>query len=262
MLTFTVYLFTRIIPFCLYLLCIYLFHVLPPLSLPYFVLFTLLSLPLHSHLKPFPHISDHTTFYGILVGHIYRLLKEREELYCDSNWVCQEAMKRTSLRNGGTFKNALVRRLDDVVVPIFTEVIAFIDCNYNLNFLQPVNSSAPLSHLWLKIFCCPAMEHKLSYQRMKIRQKVLIDEFEGQFPFSWLVKEAIDNLWEEAKAIAGHINVLFVTVSQFLLSISVLSTWQFSCNLNFVVLFQTIQNFCSILQTQADKICGSSWMIL
>ena len=113
-------------------------------------------------------------------------------------------MKRTSLRNGGTFKNVLARRLDHVVKPIFAEVIAFIDSNCNLNFLQPGDSSTPLSHLWLKIFCCPGIEHKLSYQRMKTRQKVLIEEFEGQFPFSWLVKEAIDNLWEEAKAIAGH----------------------------------------------------------
>ena len=40
---------------------------------------------------------------------------------------------------------------------------------------------------------------------MAMGQKVLMEEqFEGQFPFSWLVKEAMDTHWEGAKTTAGH----------------------------------------------------------
>lgn len=160
-----------------------------------------------SVLYPSPHLEP-DSFFGILVGHIYRLLTERESVYMDHNWVVEEAVSIRSLQSGGTFKNVLARKFDNVIIPILAEVIAFLDHNYNLNLIQPEfdTTPTPLCKLWLKIFQSSVTEEHLSYEQMVSTQKVIIaeEEFECQFPFFWLVKEAIEMQWESAKGMRGY----------------------------------------------------------
>ena len=170
-----------------------------------------------------PLLSPHAepdSFFGILVGHIYRLLTERESVYMDQNWVVEEAVSIRSLQSGGTFKNVLARKLDNVIIPILAEVIAFLDHNYNLNLIQPGFDTTPLCKLWLKIFQSSITEEHLSYEQMVSTQKVVIaeEEFECQFPFFWLVKEAIGMQWESAKGMRGKIvSTLFLPIVYALL---------------------------------------------
>ena len=153
----------------------------------------------------FPCSPDPNSFYGILVGHILRLLRERENALCNPNWVLNEAMSRRSLQHGGTFKNVLARKFDDVIVPIFAEIIAFLDHDCNLSLLQAGFETTPLSQFWLRVFRSPRAEQQLHYEQMVGKQKVPMaeEEIESQFPFSWLVKEAIDSQWDEAQSRTG-----------------------------------------------------------
>ena len=145
------------------------------------------------------------SFYAILVSHIHRMLKEREENYCDTNWVLDEAMDIHNLQTGGTFKNVLTRKLDKVVVPCFSEIIAFLDRNCNLNLLQPVRPITPLSQFWLKIFSSQRAVQALGFADMVGTQKVPMrdEEFVCEFPFSWLVKELMDSQWDTAQNTGG-----------------------------------------------------------
>ena len=145
------------------------------------------------------------SFYAILVSHIHRMLREREENFPDTDWVLDEAMDIHNLQTGGTFKNVLTRKLDKVVVPCFSEIIAFLDRNCNLNLLQPVCPITPLSQFWLKIFSSQRAVQALSFADMVGIQKVAMkdEEFVCEFPFSWLVKELMDSQWDTAQNTGG-----------------------------------------------------------
>lgn len=142
--------------------------------------------------------------------HVHKLLQEHDEVRQDTrNWVMNEAMNAKRLQQGGTFRNALFRRVDDAVIPIFSEIIATIDQHYNLNLIDPSDQNSPLSQLWLQIF----QDNRLmqfKYTDMitskSIGGKRPGDEFISEFPFSWVVYETVENQWNTAKGTAGKNN--------------------------------------------------------
>ena len=76
------------------------------------------------------------TFYGALVKHIKNLLEEREKNSIYKEWVLNEALSTEKLQSGGTFQNVLTRRLDEVIVPLFADILLFVDHYSNLNLLK------------------------------------------------------------------------------------------------------------------------------
>ena len=78
------------------------------------------------------------TFFGALVKHIKNLLEEREKSLMIKEWVLNEALSTEKLQSGGTFQNVLTRRLDDVIVPLFADILLFVDHYFNLNLLKEV----------------------------------------------------------------------------------------------------------------------------
>ena len=157
------------------------------------------------HVLSYLSSAEPDSFYAILVSHIRRMLKEREEHYQDTNWVLDEAMDIHNLQTGGTFKNVLTRKLDKVVVPCFSEIIAFLDRNSNLDLLQSVHPTTSLAQFWLKIFSSQRAVQALSFADMVGIQKVPMrdGEFVCEFPFSWLVKELMDSQWDAAQNTGG-----------------------------------------------------------
>ena len=156
----------------------------------------------------YSHLEPHS-FYAILVSHIHRMLKEREEVYKDrDDWIIQEAMNITHLQTGGTFKNVLARRLDEVIVPCFAMIIAFMDHNCNLNLLRCVQPT-PLSKFWLNICASQHAQDELRYVDMVGTQKVVMidDNFACEFPFYWLVKDLMDCQWDSAQSTGGKLHL-------------------------------------------------------
>ena len=138
------------------------------------------------------------------------MLKEREEVYKDrDDWIIQEAMNINHLQTGGTFKNVLARRLDEVIVPCFAMIIAFMDQNCNLNLLQSVQHLSPLSKFWLNICASQHAQDELRYVDMVGTQKVVMkdDNFACEFPFYWLVKDLMDCQWDSAQSTGGKLHL-------------------------------------------------------
>ena len=142
--------------------------------------------------------------------HIHELLKGRENIRQDEkNWVLNEALDAKKLKSGGTFRNVIARKLNDVVVPIFAEILAMIDHNYNLDLVDPKTQDTPVTQFWLAMFRNPQVMH-FSYADMSVREQVpgvggrlAEEEFRCQLPFSWLVREAFEAQWDSAKSVAG-----------------------------------------------------------
>ena len=160
-------------------------------------------------------IVDTTKFHGQLIQHISKVLIERDVLReDDKEWVVKEAMNPKSLQHGGTFRNVLSRKVDEVVIPIFGEIISTIDQNFNLNLIDPRKENKSLSWFWLKIF----EDHEImqfNYTDMVTpREKIpgiggrkYREDFMCKLPFSWLIFEAVNSQWDNAKSSSGETSV-------------------------------------------------------
>jgi hypothetical protein len=134
--------------------------------------------------------------------HIYRLLREREaDRPDDSEWVLREALSTNKLQLGGTFRNVLIRKIDEVIDPIFAKIIAAIDQHSNLDLIDPKAEESPLSQFWLSMFSEPTVL-RLKYSEMHAQGNIagtsekggirLYTDFKCQMPFFWIIKEFVD----------------------------------------------------------------------
>ena len=148
--------------------------------------------------------------------HIVQVLEGYHEfVYTDREWILNVAMSLKELQVEGTFQAALLRKIDDVVTPIFAEIIAFVDCNYNLDLMDSNDPHSDTSHLWLTMFdntdvCNITYEQLFPEKLGKPRQQVpgiggrlSHFDFHCKFPFSWIIKEHIDVLLTQASHVAG-----------------------------------------------------------
>ena len=135
------------------------------------------------------------------------------------DWALSVSMQSKKLRQGGTFRNCLSRKFDEIVVPIFAEILSVIDKNFNLNLIYNApDQSSLIARLWLDTFadkkiCCfnyNDMVAKDQKQQLNYRSRVpgigallASPRYVCKFPFSWLVKDAIDSQWDNASALAG-----------------------------------------------------------
>ncbi len=140
------------------------------------------------------------------------MLEQHVKIYPkESKWVVNEALSAKSLHQGGTFRNVLSRKIDKVVIPIFSEIIAAIDQNCNLNLIDPKNEASPLSRLWLQLFHDTNIVN-FDYNNMITAKDQLIGlggkrarvDFVCSFPFSWLIHDAVRSQWDNAKSSAGN----------------------------------------------------------
>lgn len=146
-----------------------------------------------------------------MVQHIFKVLEERELIRSDEKeWVVNEAMNAKNLQHGGTFRNVLSRKIDDVVIPIFSEIIAIIDQNFNLNLIDPKNENTPLSQFWLNMFRDLSIMQFNYADMVTAREHVpgvggrkAGEDFKCELPFSWLIHEAVDSLWDHTKISTG-----------------------------------------------------------
>ena len=156
------------------------------------------------------------SFATILARRIHKLLQEKDERAGNkaNDWLRSEALSGTGIQENGTFRKALWQRVYSSVIPILSEVIAFVDRDSNLELV--VDGGNWLSSLWLDFFQCDKMvkldyDGFLSLESGIIRKRVPVvtsgsetQSFELQFPFSWIIKERIDAMWREASSIAGE----------------------------------------------------------
>ncbi|PFX17552.1 E3 ubiquitin-protein ligase RNF213, partial [Stylophora pistillata] len=169
---------------------------------------------------------DEKSFASVLVQRTYNLLMEKEATAYDAQrWLHSEALSGTGVQEWGTFRKALLQRMYSVVVPIFAEIIAFADRDMNLDLVKSDNSW--ISKLWLKILADPTIS-ELSYSEMispatnSVRERVQVigsgagdHGFCSQFPFSFLIKQHVENMVKEASsasAVPGSSTTLLVAL--------------------------------------------------
>ena len=153
-------------------------------------------------------------FYEILVDKLQTLLEQRERVH-PTHWVLTEALSAKSLRMGGTFQNTLARKFDYIITPLFAEIIAVIDQNYNLNILDVGDLQSPLSQFWLQIF---GDQNIISFLYEDVINKGTKDRksqenFHGKFPFSWIVHDKFTSTLATARVGTYDIIICMIAYS-------------------------------------------------
>ena len=160
-------------------------------------------------------------FHHILVEHINSILQERDAIIPDSkNWVFLESVESKKLRQGGTFRNCLSKKFDEVIMPIFAKILGAVDKNYNLSLIHDApNQSTLVAKLWLGIFANKQIctfsyndvvlknqqqqQHNYRIRVPGIGTLLASPDYRCEFPFSWVVKDTIDSQWDNATALVG-----------------------------------------------------------
>ena len=127
--------------------------------------------------------------------------QEQEKSTVHSAWITDEARNIKNLKYAGTLKHALIRRFDNILVPVLSEIIAFVDQYCNLNLLE---SPGPMSDLWLCIFRSDELcQSKLCQVISALKSKhqgcvVKKDSQKSEFPFSWIIYSYVKKIMDTA----------------------------------------------------------------
>ena len=156
-------------------------------------------------------------FSSVLLKHIARLQREREnELSTQSlnkSWIFNEVSKLSNVIKYGTLKNSFRNYMETRISHLFTGLISICDTNNNLDLLVNSAEKQWVSDLWIKMlddeqlvnisyakYYLQAKNFKekteflcLSYRNL-MQNKRINSKLCLKLPFSWLIKENLDNL--------------------------------------------------------------------
>ncbi|XP_029944705.1 E3 ubiquitin-protein ligase rnf213-alpha-like isoform X2 [Salarias fasciatus] len=130
-----------------------------------------------------------------------------------SNWVLKEASNIDALQEGGTFRHTLSKHLQAAVSPLLAHLVSIIDRDRNMDLLLDGNSGETVKKLWLNIFADDKlleMSHRTINQNSEART-ILVQNSITQdrnmscsMPFSWRIKDFLEELWVHALQNEGH----------------------------------------------------------
>ncbi|KAG7242861.1 hypothetical protein INR49_018116 [Caranx melampygus] len=130
-----------------------------------------------------------------------------------SNWVIKEASNIDALQEGGTFRHTLWKRIQAVVVPILAQLVSVIDRDQNLNILLDENCGESVKRLWLDIFGNDKLleipqlrlDHNSESRTILVQNYIVQDKnLSCAMPFSWRIKDYLEELWVHALQHEGH----------------------------------------------------------
>ncbi|KAL1265130.1 hypothetical protein QQF64_003157, partial [Cirrhinus molitorella] len=161
----------------------------------------------------------HAEFLKTLKKRLHFLLTTHDENTISAkSWVSKEALNTDALQEGGTFRHALWRRVQAVVTPFLAQLVSIIDRDCNLDLLLDRNSEESLKKLWLDIFGdfkllnvpYTRMESNSETKTILVQNYIAVNRNMGcTLPFSWRIKDCLEELWVHALQREGH------TIKQF-----------------------------------------------
>ncbi|KAL7850786.1 hypothetical protein SRHO_G00201350 [Serrasalmus rhombeus] len=153
-------------------------------------------------------------FLKTVKSRLHFLLKTHEEhSVSNKNWVFKEASNIDALQEGGTFRHTLWKRVQAAVIPFLAQMISVIDRDRNLDLLLDANSGESVKKLWLDMFANVKLL-QIPYTRVdpnSVTKTFLVQNYvvRGRdmgciMPFSWRIKDYLEELWVHALHREGH----------------------------------------------------------
>uniref|UniRef100_A0A8B9Q3T4 RING-type E3 ubiquitin transferase n=1 Tax=Apteryx owenii TaxID=8824 RepID=A0A8B9Q3T4_APTOW len=143
------------------------------------------------------------SFLKVTKNRLSTLLKKQEEnSFHLKNWVLREASNLSALQEAGTFRHTLWKRVQNVITPFLALLIATVDRNGNLEPL--VRPAAEwVTNLWMFIFSdTKLLTIPYNTEIILVQSNMMVSADAGNvMPFSWRIKEYLDDMWLEAQYI-------------------------------------------------------------
>ncbi|XP_067860096.1 E3 ubiquitin-protein ligase rnf213-alpha isoform X2 [Heptranchias perlo] len=140
------------------------------------------------------------------------LLKRDEESHNATEWMVREASNLEALQEGGTFRHTLWKRVQTVVTPFLAQIISVIDRDCNLNLLID-DTPTFVRKLWMDIFSDPnLLDVPYNRDTFNLQSEIVVHnymkmdilEIGNLLPFSWRIKDFLDELWVQAQYMEGQ----------------------------------------------------------
>ncbi|XP_066090745.1 E3 ubiquitin-protein ligase RNF213 [Saccopteryx bilineata] len=154
-------------------------------------------------------------FLWVTKMRLHDLLTQQEQS-CMSHrkeWVVQEASNPDALQEAGTFRHTLWRRVQGAVTPLLASIVSVIDRDGNLELLATPDTPSWARDLWMFIFrdikllnipvvvsdtrSKNEMSHILVQSHMNLSDNVC-----NAVPFSWRIRDYLEELWVQAQYIS------------------------------------------------------------
>ncbi|XP_073713018.1 E3 ubiquitin-protein ligase rnf213-alpha-like [Misgurnus anguillicaudatus] len=159
-------------------------------------------------------MTDNAEFLKTVKKRLHLLLRTHDENTISANsWVSKEALNIDALHEGGTFRHALWKRVQVVVAPFLAQLLSIIDRDCNLDLLLDRNSGESLKKLWLDIFedvklldiPYTKVDNNLETKTILVQNDFSVGRSMGcTMPFSWRIKDCLEELWVHASLREGH----------------------------------------------------------
>ena len=142
------------------------------------------------------------------------LLKERSKYSSntDQDWLLKLASCEIDIQSSATFRKVVNLHINSIVIPLVSELLAILDRNGNLSLASYNDAEPPnncLYTIWQDIFRNEEL-FVLSYYdtispttKLPRRRVPVLSNgpggmfFKANFPFSFLIQESTDNLWQK-----------------------------------------------------------------
>ncbi|XP_046722736.1 E3 ubiquitin-protein ligase rnf213-alpha isoform X2 [Silurus meridionalis] len=154
------------------------------------------------------------TFLKTLKRRLHSLLMNLDEhSFSAKSWVLKEASNIDSLQEGGTFRNTLWKRVQAAVIPFLAQLISVIDRDHNLDILLDKNSGESVKKMWLDIFGnvkllnvpYTIVDSNSATKTILVQNSIVVNRSTGcSMPFSWIIKDHLEELWVHALHREGH----------------------------------------------------------
>lgn len=159
-------------------------------------------------------------FLQVVKRHLHSLLVTHDgNTFSSSNWVFKEASNIDALQEGGTFRHTLWKRVQAVVVPLLAHLVSLIDRDQNMDLLLDTRCGEPVKKLWLDIFGNEKLLEisHLTLDHTSETRTILVQHYIAQdknmscsMPFSWRIKDYLEELWVHALQHEGQTQKEFV----------------------------------------------------
>ena len=152
-----------------------------------------------------------------MVKLIGKNLEVNKKIY--HNWIFEEAKDMHRLEKAGSFRNALLRKFGEIVVPMLAKIVTFVDQYHNLDLLVCGNDE--VATLWINIF----HSHELCKGILPLLHGVELSVSNAamtcKFPFSWIFFEHLNKETAEIEGIPKNDHLTL-----FIIAFNLIQIWK------------------------------------
>nr|XP_025715341.1 E3 ubiquitin-protein ligase RNF213 [Callorhinus ursinus] len=159
--------------------------------------------------------AEKAAFLRLCKARLCALLEQQENGFFNMKaWVSREALNQDALQEAGTFRQTLWKRVQGVVTPLLASMVSVLDRDSNLELLIRPDFPSWTRDLWMFIF----RDMKLlniplvtNDTRPKSEMPYITvqnymsppEDVSSEVPFSWRIKDYLEELWVQAQYITG-----------------------------------------------------------